>query len=225
MPKYVPDLDNPVPADELIEQLGAQLASQYAGAEDALIESIARKSYADIRLQDLVRQAGITAERTKELQDSIRFNRASAELDAFRAVAIRELQFLAVEVTEKLRREGLAEKMIHIAASEGEAQAAAAMRMAKRLPLTSTFTGTASQAVTALTIDLQSRLEAMNMRITRFPQDAYQRVISMTAPLITAPLAESFGRAPVMSLASISFLAAAFIWFRMPETVGRKIII
>ena len=45
------------------------------------------------------------------------------------------------------------------------------------------------------------------------------RVISMTAPLITAPLAERFGLAPVMSLASFSFLAAAAIWFRLPETV------
>jgi hypothetical protein len=44
----------------------------------------------------------------------------------------------------------------------------------------------------------------------------------MTAPLITAPLAEAFGRAPVMSLASISFLAAAVIWLRMPETVARR---
>ena len=48
------------------------------------------------------------------------------------------------------------------------------------------------------------------------------RVISMTAPLITAPLAEHFGLAPVMSLASVSFLAAAAIWFSLPETVARR---
>jgi MFS family permease len=48
------------------------------------------------------------------------------------------------------------------------------------------------------------------------------RVISMTAPLITAPLAEAFGLAPVMSMASVSFLAAAAIWFSLPETVAGK---
>jgi MFS family permease len=65
-----------------------------------------------------------------------------------------------------------------------------------------------------------SELYPPHLRSTAASIFNWGRVISMTAPLITAPLAESFGRAPVMSLASISFLAAAFIWFRMPETVG-----
>ena len=43
----------------------------------------------------------------------------------------------------------------------------------------------------------------------------------MTAPLITAPLAEAYGLAPVMSLASVSFLAAAAIWLSLPETLKR----
>lgn len=44
----------------------------------------------------------------------------------------------------------------------------------------------------------------------------------MTAPLTKAPLADAFGRAPVMSLASVSFLAAVIIWLRMPETLAEK---
>lgn len=36
-------------------------------------------------------------------------------------------------------------------------------------------------------------------------------------------LRDGFGRAPVMSLASVSFLAAALVWFRMPETVNRRV--
>jgi MFS family permease len=68
-----------------------------------------------------------------------------------------------------------------------------------------------------------SELYPPHLRSTAASIFNWGRVISMTAPLITAPLAENFGRAPVMSLASISFLAAAFIWLRMPETVGRKI--
>jgi MFS family permease len=67
-----------------------------------------------------------------------------------------------------------------------------------------------------------SELYPPHLRSTAASIFNWGRVISMTAPLITAPLAETFGRAPVMSLASISFLFAALIWFRMPETIGRK---
>lgn len=67
-----------------------------------------------------------------------------------------------------------------------------------------------------------SELYPPHLRSTAASIFNWGRVISMTAPLITAPLAESFGRAPVMNLASISFLAAALIWFSMPETVARK---
>ncbi len=66
-----------------------------------------------------------------------------------------------------------------------------------------------------------SELYPPHLRSTAASIFNWGRLISMTAPLITAPLAESYGRAPVMSLASLSFLAAAFIWFRMPETVRR----
>jgi MFS family permease len=68
-----------------------------------------------------------------------------------------------------------------------------------------------------------SELYPPHLRSTAASIFNWGRVISMTAPLITAPLAESFGRAPVMSLASVAFLLAAVIWFRMPETVGRKV--
>lgn len=44
----------------------------------------------------------------------------------------------------------------------------------------------------------------------------------MTAPLTKAPLADAFGRALLMSLASVNFLAAAIIWLRMPETSAGK---
>ena len=67
-----------------------------------------------------------------------------------------------------------------------------------------------------------SELYPPHLRSTAASIFNWGRVISMTAPLITAPLAENFGRAPVMSLASVAFLFAALIWFSMPETVGRK---
>lgn len=67
-----------------------------------------------------------------------------------------------------------------------------------------------------------SELYPPHLRSTAASIFNWGRVISMTAPLITAPMAEAFGRAPVMSLASVSFLVAAFIWFRLPETVERR---
>lgn len=66
-----------------------------------------------------------------------------------------------------------------------------------------------------------SELYPSHLRSTAASIFNWGRVISMTAPLVTAPLAEAFGLAPVMSLASISFLAAAAIWWRLPETVRR----
>lgn len=66
-----------------------------------------------------------------------------------------------------------------------------------------------------------SELYPPHLRSTAASIFNWGRVISMTAPLITAPMAEAFGRAPVMSLASVAFLGAAIIWFRLPETVKR----
>jgi MFS family permease len=66
-----------------------------------------------------------------------------------------------------------------------------------------------------------SELYPPHLRSTAASIFNWGRVISMTAPLITAPLAEHFGRAPVMSMASISFLAAAAIWLSLPETVNK----
>ncbi len=67
-----------------------------------------------------------------------------------------------------------------------------------------------------------SELYPPHLRSTAASIFNWGRVISMTAPLITAPMAEAFGRAPVMSLASVSFLGAALIWFSLPETVKHK---
>mgnify|MGYP002780686492 CR=1 FL=1 len=67
-----------------------------------------------------------------------------------------------------------------------------------------------------------SELYPPHLRSTAASIFNWGRIISMTAPLITAPLAEAFGLAPVMCLASVSFLAAAVIWRMIPETVVRR---
>ena len=64
-----------------------------------------------------------------------------------------------------------------------------------------------------------SELYPPHLRSTAASIFNWGRVISMTAPLITAPLAEAFGLALVLCLASVSFLIAAIIWRTLPETV------
>ena len=67
-----------------------------------------------------------------------------------------------------------------------------------------------------------SELYPPHLRSTAASIFNWGRVISMMAPLITAPMAEAFGLAPVMCMASVSFVAAAMIWIRLPETLVRK---
>lgn len=43
----------------------------------------------------------------------------------------------------------------------------------------------------------------------------------MTAPLITGPLAEHFGLAPIMAMGGVVFFIAAIVWRSLPETVVR----
>ena len=181
MAVYVPDPDNLAPAGDLIEGLGAELAARYAEAEDELIRQVAKRSYRDIALRAALAQALARADDTQTLSDRIAYNRAAAELAAYRAQTVRELQFLAIEMAEKLRQANLAEEFIAVASAEGEAAAVARLKLAGRLPSSSALTGTAAQAVASLTLDMSSRLEAVHLRITRYPQDAYQRIISFTS--------------------------------------------
>ena len=66
-----------------------------------------------------------------------------------------------------------------------------------------------------------SELYPPHLRSTAASIFNWGRLISMTAPLITAPLAIAFGLAPVMCLASVSFVAAAAVWLSLPETLKR----
>ena len=67
-----------------------------------------------------------------------------------------------------------------------------------------------------------SELYPPHLRSTAASIFNWGRVISMTAPLITAPLAEIFGLAPVMCLAAVAFVAAAAVWRSLPETMSRR---
>lgn len=63
-----------------------------------------------------------------------------------------------------------------------------------------------------------SELYPSHLRSTAASIYNWGRGLSMMAPLITAPLAGTFGLGPVMALASVCFLMAALIWRQLPET-------
>lgn len=163
--------------EELVEELSRYLAQRYRDAEDELIREVAARAVRDFRLSSLVPDAaggmGMTvAERRAR-------NRVLAELAAHRATSLRELQARALQIVSDLRDEGLAQRVIGIAASEGEAAAAATLRFTGTL---TPVTGTSAQAVAMVALSLESRLEVLNQRLTRYPQDAYQRIVAMYSP-------------------------------------------
>lgn len=172
MAAYVPDPEG-IPADELIELLGWELAERFTDAENVILAEVARRSRRIILLE----AEGI------EAADEVARMRVSQELSMERALAYRSLQTLAERVVAEIREQNLAEWLIDIAAKEGEAAAAARMSLARSIP-GRTVLGSSVQAVGALLLDISSRLEALEQRILRFPQDVYQQVISETAPRV-----------------------------------------
>lgn len=182
-------------AEDFVESLSRDLAARYAGAEDELIREVAARAYRDLELAQLPVDApgglGLTVGQRRQQ------NKVLAELATYRAKALRDLQTKAVQVVERLQSEELARRIINIAATEGEAAAAAQLGFANRVPTNvvpipllgsstaisaTTLTGTATQAVGSLVFSLQSRLDIMNQRLTRYPRDAYQRIVSMHTP-------------------------------------------
>lgn len=178
MALFVPNPERAA-VEELIEELSRYVSRRYRDAEDALIREVAKHAIRDYQLATLLPDApggmGMTATERR-----VR-NRVLAELDAHRAVATRELQAIAMQIVSDLRREDLATRLIGIAATEGEAAAAASLRFAGRNAV-APIAGTASQAVAMIALSLESRLELLNQRLTRYAQDAYQRIVALHSP-------------------------------------------
>lgn len=165
--------------EELIEELSVYLASRYRDAEDLLIQEVAKRATRDYQLASLLPTdpggMGMTAAERRAR------NRVLAELNAHRAVAARELQAVAMQIVSDLRREELANRIVGIAAREGEAAAAAALRFTGAQAF-APITGTSAQAVAMVALSLESRLDVLNQRLTRYPQDAYQRIVALYSP-------------------------------------------
>ncbi|UAJ80161.1 hypothetical protein IT072_03690 [Leifsonia sp. ZF2019] len=173
MALYLPDPDGPDPAD-LIEAFGAELAARYTAAEQVLAEAIAKRAYVILALQ---------AQADGELAGTLAAQQRLQQLAMARLTALRELQRTAEREVARIRQAGLAEKLVREAARYGEAAAVAQLGLARRLPNRAPITATSSSAIAQLTLDLTSRLETVNARILRYPQDAYQQIISETAPI------------------------------------------
>lgn len=185
MAQFLPDPDG-FDVEDFIELLSLDLSNRYRDVENELIEQLGRRAYRDLQLQQLAPDTIVTGGLTAAERRAQ--NRALAELAAHRAQSIRELQNLAAGLVEQLRRSGLAEQIVRLASDEGEAAAMAQLGFGSRYPVGASGIGGpalgsyGSQAVASLATSLQSRLDAVNQRITRYPQDAYQRIVSQVAP-------------------------------------------
>ncbi|ANP74530.1 phage minor capsid protein [Cryobacterium arcticum] len=180
MALFAPDPN--ISAEDLISDLGRTLAERYQTAEDTLLRAVAVRAYRDVELQAKLNAAvAAGSDRVAGLRYAIDRNRALAELDGHRARSLRELRLLALTTADALRAENLARDVISAATTQGEAEAAARLSMARRLPARTTLNGTATQATAATQLSLQSSLEILNQRITRLPVDAFQRIVAMNS--------------------------------------------
>ena len=166
--------------EEIVEQVALELARAYQDAENELIREVAERAARDMRLANQLPDATVSGGLT--VAERRRQNRILAELAASRAVAIRDLQRIAQGLVSRIRSGGVASKVIEVAAREGEAAAAAMPRFAGITGGASTLTGSATQAVAMVALSLENRLEILNQRITRYPQDAYQRITALYSP-------------------------------------------
>ena len=67
-----------------------------------------------------------------------------------------------------------------------------------------------------------SELYPSHVRSTAMSIFNWGRIISMTSPLITGAIAESFGLASAMLLSAVGFSLGGIIWLMIPETIVRK---
>jgi len=210
-----------LPVDELIEEIGAALAARYATVEEILLSAAARRAY---RILDLEQRA---EDSTTELARQ----RALRDAELARVAALAQLRGIVADELARIRREDLAGEIVRTASTAGQAAAAAQLQPLGRR---TTIPSSAANAVGALEFDLRSKLTVMNQRITRYPNDVYQQVMSIYSPriILGAATTQQAQRAAVHSflsegIGSIPYLRRdGAVHLRMPigsyaEMVGR----
>ncbi|MGB3413167.1 MAG: phage minor capsid protein [Microbacteriaceae bacterium] len=176
MPIFVPAPDGLSP-DDLIDELGVLLSTTYEYAETELLADASKRAYRILELEKALADSLDVADRLAQ-------QRALRALAEERAKAIKELREHSEKVVQHLRSENLAESLVTIAAQSGSVAAVKQLELLKRVPISTGFSQTSVSAVVALQMDLNNRLEILNQRILRFPQDVYQRVLAENAPAL-----------------------------------------
>ncbi|MCW2165393.1 Phage minor capsid protein 2 [Microbacterium hydrothermale] len=178
MARFKPDPDRTI--EDIVEDLGREISDRFRDAEDAAIAEVARRARRDLQLASQLPDAtvagGLTVAQLREQ------NRILAELAAHRARTLAELARIGERLASDLRPADLAARLVGIAALEGEAAAAASLGLGAGRLRPVPFTSTAVQAASTVAVSLENRLTNLKERITRYPRDAYQRVVSLYTP-------------------------------------------
>ncbi|MGN7969011.1 phage minor capsid protein [Microbacterium sp. 22296] len=178
MALFKPDPDRSI--EDIVEDLGREIAVRFRDAEDEAIAEVAARARRDMdlsaRLPEAAAGAGLTAAERREQ------NRILADLAAQRARALSELARIGERLADGLAPGDLAARLVALAALEGEAAAAASLGIGSRGLRPVPFTSTAAQAASMVAVSLENRLTNLRERITRYPRDAYQRIVAMMTP-------------------------------------------
>lgn len=158
MPVYVPNPNRQTatPA-EVIEALGAEIATRYAAAEERMMR----------RIRDLAVEA---LEDMPDLGERLK--------------TIAALRLEGARIAEELRDPRVVAQIMAIAQADGEAAAVASLGITIPDGAIPTISEGSARVVAQLALDLSNDLDDMTLRITRWMPDIYQRIISMISPSV-----------------------------------------
>lgn len=176
MPRFIPDPDGFLPQD-LFDELGVILGARY---EEIELEILAKVNKYAQKIIDQHPDDVEGAESARRMHD----------VQQLRLEAIKEIRRTAERAVERIREENLAEELVKTAAEHGTAYVARTLPEQFQKSI-NPFPVSNIHAITALELDLRNRLEVLNQRILRYPQDLYQQVIAETAPLNLAGVLSS----------------------------------
>lgn len=154
MPPYVPPADL-LPA-RVVNELG----------------HVAAEVYARLEAEAAARVAALLSEGMEVPDDLL-----------LRQRTLRDLQAAARGLLGRIDPD-MAADIVRIAAEAGSRAALEQLRMLPTFDPDSLLNASSSTAINALVLDLTNRLQALEQRILRYPQDAYQRIIAATTPTI-----------------------------------------
>lgn len=134
--------------------------------------------------------ARLEAEAAARIAALLREGLAAPDDLLLRQRTLRDLQAAARGLLDRLDP-AMAEDIVRIAAEAGTRAALDQLRMLPSFDPDSLLNVGGSTAINTLILDLTNRLESLEQRILRYPQDAYQRIIAGNTPAVLAGMAGS----------------------------------